>query len=192
MLNRIFMVFLLACMVLLPTGSAIVGASEEASSGDSNAPTSAPSAVADATESTYDVEMYVFLFDTCGGCGVDSPGCGDCQDIVRYHGIIKSQLGNRLYDGTILYRVLNCRLEANDRMYDAYSAAYGVPQDLYGYLPTVYLGTPEGGVYLVGEKMLDRVGEFLDKYLASTDLFALQAEIDETYQELYPEGLEAE
>jgi hypothetical protein len=186
------MVLLLACVVMLPAGGANVGASEGASTGASKAPTAAPAASPEATERVYDVEMYVFLFDKCGGCGVDSPGCGNCQDIVRYHGIIKGQLGNRLYDGTILYRMLNCRLEVNDHSYDAYYAAYAIPQDLYGYLPTVFLGTPEGGVYLVGEKMLDYVGEYLDKYLTSDDLAALQAEIDAKHLELYPEGLNAE
>ena len=187
------MIFLLACMMMLPAGSAIVGASEEASSGASAAQTTAaPGASPEATKSAYDVELYVFLFDKCGGCGVDSPGCGNCQDIARYHGIIKGQLGNRLYDGTILYRMLNCRLEASDRSYEAYYAAYGIPQDLYGYLPTIYIGTPEGGVYLVGEKMLDYVGEYLDKYLASDDLAALQQEIDAKHLELYPDGISAE
>lgn len=158
-------------MILLPTQSAHVGASEEAST--DAVPTPAP------TERTYDVELTVFCFDLCGGCGVDSPGCGNCQDIVRYHGIIKGQLGNRLYDGTMLYRILNCRLEANDRSYDAYYAAYGIPQELYGYLPVVFIGDEEHGVYLGGEPMLDYVGEYLDRYLAGEDLATLQAEIDE-------------
>lgn len=157
--------------MLLPVESAMVGASEGAST-DATA-TPAP------TERTYEVELTVFCFDQCGGCGVDSPGCGDCQDIVRYHAIIKGQLGNRLYDGTMLYRILNCRLEANDRSYDAYSAAYGIPQELYGYLPVVFIGDETHGIYLVGEPMLDYVGEYLDRYLAGEDIATLQAEIDQ-------------
>lgn len=157
--------------MLLPVESAMVGASEGAST-DATA-TPAP------TERTYEVELTVFCFDQCGGCGVDSPGCGDCQDIVRYHAIIKGQLGNRLYDGTMLYRILNCRLEANDRSYDAYSATYGIPQELYGYLPVVFIGDETHGIYLVGEPMLDYVGEYLDRYLAGEDIATLQAEIDQ-------------
>lgn len=157
--------------MLLPTQSAFVGASEGASTDASATP--AP------TKKAYDVELTVFCFDLCGGCGVDSPGCGDCQDIVRYHAIIKGQLGNRLYDGTMLYRILNCRLEANDHSFDAYSAAYGIPQELYGYLPVVFVGNEEQGVYLIGEPMIDYVGEYLDRYLAGEDIASLQAEIDE-------------
>lgn len=161
LLKRIGLALLLMAMVLLPAG--YVGASEEA-----------PAAAAAA----HDVELTVFCFDLCGGCGVDSPGCGDCQDIVRYHAILKGQLGNRLYDGTMLYRILNCRLEANDRAFDAYSAAYGVPKELYGYLPAVFVGDETQGIFLIREPMLDYVGEYLDRYLAGEDIAALQAEID--------------
>jgi hypothetical protein len=161
----------MALMVLVPAESAIVGASEGASTDATAAP--------EPTKQAYDVELKIFCFDLCGGCGVDSPGCGNCQDIVRYHAIIKGQLGNRLYDGTILYRILNCRLEANDHSYDAYAAAYGIPQDLYGYLPVAFIGDEEHGIYLIGEPMLDYVGAYLDRYLAGEDVAALQAEINE-------------
>jgi hypothetical protein len=179
LLKRIGIVLLLAVMVFLPTQSAIVGASEGASTNASATP--AP------TEKVYDVELTVFCFDQCGGCGVDSPGCGDCQDITRYHGIIKGQLGNRLYDGTMLYRILNCRLEANDRAYDAFSAAYAIPQELYGYLPVVFIGDETQGVYLIGEPMMDYVGEYLDRYLTGEDVATIQADIDEARSRLIAE-----
>lgn len=170
LLKRLIMVALLAAMAFLSTEGAMTGASSEAP---------------EAQDAAHAVELTVFLFDNCGGCGTDSPGCGNCQDIVRYHAIIKEQLGDRLYDGTIKYRMYNCRIEAYDRMYDGYHEAYGMPQELYGYLPCVFIGDAEGGVWLASEVMLDFVGEYLDKYLESDDLAALQQEIDAARAEVY-------
>ena len=126
-----------------------------------------------------DVEMVIFLFDKCGGCGTDNIGCGNCKDMVKYHGIIKEALGDRLYDGTIYYAMHNCRIELNDAMYDEYYKRYGISEDLYGYMPATFIGTPDGGLYLLGEQMLPYVQKYIDMYLEGGDLEAVQEEINE-------------
>ena len=125
-----------------------------------------------------DVELVVFLFDKCGGCGTDNPGCGNCKEMVKFHGIIKESLGDRLYDGTIYYAMHNCRIELNDAMYDEYFKRYGISEDLYGYRPAAFIGTPDGGLYLLGEQMLPYVQKYIDKYLEGGDLEAVQEEIN--------------
>ena len=126
-----------------------------------------------------DVELVVFLFDKCGGCGTDNIGCGNCKDMVKFHGIIKEQLGDRLYDGTIYYAMHNCRIELNDAMYDEYFKRYGIPEELYGYQPATFIGTPDGGLYLIGEQMFPYVQKYIDMYLEGGDLEEIQKEIDQ-------------
>lgn len=136
------------------------------------------------------LQLTIFVLDLCGGCGVDSPGCGNCQDIVKYHGIIKSQLGNRLYDGTIHYLMPNCRILANEDNYFAHFESYGVHAELYGYRPAIFIGDGATGIYLIGEQMLGYVGEYVDKFLACEDaeaIAALQIEIDELRALVYAE-----
>lgn len=134
-----------------------------------------------------DVELVVFLFDKCGGCGTDNPGCGNCKDMVKFHGIIKESLGDRLYDGTIYYAMHNCRVELNDAMYDEYFKRYGIPEDLYGYRPATFIGTPDGGLYLLGEQMLPYVQKYIDMYLEGGDLAEIQADIDQQRLEVIEE-----
>lgn len=136
------------------------------------------------------VELYVFLDDPCGGCGVDNPGCGNCEVIVRYHGIIKRQLGERLYDGTITYRMLNCRMEAHYEIYEKFFDDYGVYEELRGYLPTVFIGTEGKGVFMVGEESLEYVGEVLNAYADGTDTAEIQTEIDARYEKVRQEKAE--
>jgi len=124
------------------------------------------------------IPLYIYLDDRCGGCGVDSPGCGDCEDMVTYHGIIRRQLGDRLYDGSIEYRMFNCRLLVNQEMYEQTADAFEVPRELFPWLPSTFIGEAGQGVYLVGEASLEIVGETLDKLIAGADPTELQAEIN--------------
>jgi len=138
----------------------------------------APESAGDTGDDTTVIPLHIYLDDRCGGCGVDSPGCGNCEDMVTYHGIIKAQLGDRLYDGSIEYRMLNCRLLANEERYEEAAAAFGVPDELYPWLPTTFIGQPGHGLYLVGEASLQIVGQTLDKLIAGADIQALQAELN--------------
>jgi hypothetical protein len=128
------------------------------------------------------LDLIVFLYDGCGDCGVNSPGCGDCQEIVRYHGIIKKQLQNKLYT-SVTYRMLNCRMLHNKEAYEQFFNDYEVEEKLYGHLPTTFIGHGKHGVYLVGEPMLAYVGKVIEAYERSEDIMAIQAWIDETYEQ---------
>jgi len=128
------------------------------------------------------VLLTVYLYDRCGGCGVDSPGCGDCKDIVKYHGIIKRQLGDRLYDGAIVYRMLNCRLLAYDGACGERGARYGVPHEIQYIRPMTYIGAEDSGLYLPGEALLPHIGEMLDRYAAGEDMGVIQKDIINIYE----------
>ena len=47
-------------------------------------------------EETEPLQLRIFVYDRCGGCGADGPGCGNCDEIGRLHGIVKETLGDRL------------------------------------------------------------------------------------------------
>jgi hypothetical protein len=127
------------------------------------------------------IQLIVYLYDRCGGCGADNLGCGECKTTVKYHGLIKAQLGDRLYDGTIMYRTLNCRLLEHDRACEARGEKYGMPKDYYGVRPVTYIGGEDSGLYLPGEVMLPYVGAMLDRYAAGEEPGAIQADIAELY-----------
>ena len=57
--------------------------------------------------------------------------------------------------------------------------SYGISEDLYGYRPATFIGTPDGGLYLLGEQMLPYVQKYIDLYLEGGDLEAVQEEINE-------------
>lgn len=122
--------------------------------------------------------LTIFLVDKCGGCGVDSPGCGNCEDTVIYHGVVKEQLGDRLYNGSIEYRMLNCKMLANDALADEYAEAFDVSDDVRKRLPLIFIGEAGNGVYIFGEEGLSIIAEVMDKYQAGMDTEALQQEID--------------
>jgi len=125
--------------------------------------------------------LTIFLFDRCGGCGSDNPGCGDCKDVNRVHDIIKAQLGDRLYDGSIEYRILNCRYSANDAACQERGALYGVPEDLLALLPITFIGAMNNGIYLPGEALFPFVKEMLDRYAGGEELNEIQADILSIY-----------
>ena len=123
------------------------------------------------------VLLTVYIYDRCGGCGVNSPGCGDCKDIQKYHGIVKKQLGDRLYDGTIVYRMYNMRLLAYQTEDEDRGARYGVPAELREIRPMTYIGAADSGLYLPGEALLPYVGEMLDRYEGGENLADIQKDI---------------
>jgi hypothetical protein len=128
------------------------------------------------------VLLTVCLFDRCGGCGSDNPGCGECKDAYRVHDIIKRQLGDRLYDGAIVYRILNCRYTENAAVCGKRGELYGVPPELLALLPITYIGTDDTGLYLPGENMLSYIKEMLDRYINGDDLGVIQADITRIYE----------
>ncbi len=140
----------------------------------------APTATAESAEAP---ELSLFLYDACGGCGVDSPGCGNCEEMVRYHGILKKQLGDALYDGGLRYSMINYRYLGSADMYARYYEEYKVREDLYGILPIVFLGYPDDGVFIWGETGLDIVGEMVQLYKEGMPRLELQAHIDALLQE---------
>jgi hypothetical protein len=134
-------------------------------------------AAASVQEKPGPVLLTVYLYDKCGGCGVNSPGCGDCKDIVKYHGIIKKQLGDRLYDGTITYRMLNCRLLVYNDACSERAKLYGAPEDIQNVRPLTFIGAEDSGLYLPGTALLPYVGEMLDRYIAGEDIGNIQKDI---------------
>ena len=123
-------------------------------------------------------ELCLFLYDACGGCGVDSPGCGNCEEMIRYHGILKKQLGDALYDGGLRYSMINYRYLGSDELYARYYEDYKVYEDLYGVLPIVFLGYPDDGVFIWGEPGLSIVGEMVQLYKDDTPSAELQTHVD--------------
>ena len=125
------------------------------------------------------VLLTVFVYDLCGGCSsaVESVGCGECKDINRYHGIVRVQMGDRLYDGSIEYRILNCRENDNNDISDQRGRRYGVPEELLLIRPMTYIGTEDRGLYLPGEDALHYVKEALDRYQAGEDVGDIQGDI---------------
>ena len=115
-------------------------------------------------------DIIIFLFDRCGGCGVDSPGCGECKDILKAHGVVKEQLGDRIYDGTLTLRLYNCRYKEYREMLAEYLATYAVEDEFLDMLPMTFIGSKEGGIYLPGQDGIESICEMLDRYLAGEDL----------------------
>ena len=147
-------------------------------------PPTAPSEkpVVEDAEAEEPVDLYIFLWDRCGGCGVDVPGCGECRDTERFHLSVKDQLGARLYDGSLTYRILNCRYEENREKFEKFSTDYNVAEAWFDYLPAVFIGRNGSGVYMVGEDAIEDVGATLDAYLGGEDLEELQQALCDKYE----------
>jgi len=128
------------------------------------------------------VLLHVYLFDRCGGCGSDNPGCGECKDVNRTHDTIKGQLGDRLYNGTIVYRILNCRYTANEIACKERGEQYGVPVELMNFRPITYIGTEDAGLYLPGDGLLPFAAEIIDRYIGGDGLTEIQADILKVYE----------
>ena len=129
------------------------------------------------------VDLYVFLWDRCGGCGVDAPGCGECRDTERYHLSIKEQLGDEMYDGSVTYRMLNCRYEEFRVQFAVFSENYGVREDWLNVLPAVFIGRDGAGVYMIGEEAIGDIAEILHEYEETDDVEALQQMVFERWEQ---------
>jgi len=126
------------------------------------------------------IMLAIYNYDLCGGCSgsVDTRGCGDCKDTVKLHAVIKKQLGDRLYDGTIEYRILNTRVRANEEARLQWGQRYGVPAESRYIRPVAYIGWPDSGVYLLGDEAMKYVGEALDRLVRGEDAESVQRDID--------------
>lgn len=130
-------------------------------------------------EETEPLQLRIFVYDRCGGCGADGPGCGDCDEIGRLHGIVKGVLGDRLYDGSLNYTMPNCRIIVLLDEYKQYCQDFGVYDDLYGYFPAAFIIRPDGsGVFMVGEEMLSSLGEVIDAFERGDSAEEVQKWID--------------
>ena len=125
------------------------------------------------------VLLTVYTIDFCIGCSEssDGGGCGECREIVKLHTLIKKQLGGRLYDGTIVYRMYNCRNSELERASARHAERYGIPADLRRILPIAYIGAEGSGVYLPGEEAMQYIQVILDRYIRGENADAIQLDI---------------
>jgi len=123
------------------------------------------------------IRLTVFVYDNCGGCGVGLTGCGTCDIQDRLHFQIHAQLGDRLHDGTIRYRLHNTRLDIQNDMWIEHSERYGVSEELRNTLPVAFIGNEYEGLYLAGDDLMPFVQEMLDRYLAGEDREEIQRDI---------------
>ena len=130
-------------------------------------------------ESSEPVLLTVYIYDRCGGCSgsVETLGCGECKDTVTLHGIIKKQLGDRLYDGTIEYRLLNCRNSIHEEGCVRRGERYGVDEEWKYVRPVAYIGAEESGLYLPGENAMPLIKEMLDRYIQHENIALIQQDI---------------
>jgi len=135
-------------------------------------------------ENAAPVLLTVYLDDLCGGCSgsVNTIGCGDCKDTAKLHAIIKKQLGDRLYDGTIEYRMLNTRVQVNEETRLQWAQRYDVPAESRHIRPAAYIGWPETGVYLLGDEAMVFVREALDRLVRGEDAEAVQRDMTELFR----------
>jgi len=126
------------------------------------------------------VLLIVYVYDPCGGCGVGQ-GCGECTEMARYAAMVVSQLGSLFRDGYVDYRMRNARIPSAEESRIARSKSYGIPEDLRYIWPTVFIGSEESGIYLLGEEMMPYIREMLDRYKDGEDAKTLQQEIMERF-----------
>ncbi|MGI6173036.1 MAG: hypothetical protein ACOYI8_03955 [Christensenellales bacterium] len=136
------------------------------------------------------LKLRVFVYDRCGGCGADGPGCGDCDEVWRLHAIVKGALGDRLYDGSLEYTMPNCRMLLLLDEYEQYCDTYGVYDDLYGLFPAAFVLREDGsGVFAVGEGLLASIDVVIDAFERGDSAEDIQAQIDALYAELKDENV---
>ena len=123
------------------------------------------------------IRLTVFVYDSCGGCGVGMLGCGACDVQDRLHFQILAQFGDRLHDGTIRYRLLNTRLDIQNDMWLEQSEYFGVSEELRNILPIAFIGTAYEGIYLAGDELVPFIQEMLDRYLAGEAREDIQRDI---------------
>ena len=132
----------------------------------------------EAQEYAEPIRLTVFVYDSCGGCGVGMLGCGTCDIQDRLHFQIVAQFGDRLHDGSIRYRLHNTRLDIQNDMWQEYSVRFGVAEDLRGVLPVAFIGTEYAGLYLAGDALVPFIQEMLDRYLAGEAREDIQRDIE--------------
>jgi len=125
------------------------------------------------------IQLTVFVYDSCGGCGMGDMGCGSCDVKDALHLRILTQFGGleRLHDGSFTYRLLNIRLMHNEDLRRERTERYGVPEGLRGILPMIFIGTEYEGLYLIGDDLVPFVQQKLDRYLAGEDRKEIQRDI---------------
>ena len=130
------------------------------------------------------VELTVYVYDLCGGCGGGvAPGCGDCEATIEYHGALTRAFGDHLYDGSITYRIPNARMRDKLLEYEEFAAEMGVDEVRYAYFPAVFITQNRKGFYMVGEEAFYDTVEFFEAYINGTSVAELQAEADKRYFE---------
>lgn len=132
------------------------------------------------------LRLRIYVVDRCGGCGTDGPGCGDCAEMGRLHGIVKEALGDRLYDGSMEYTMPNCRTVVLLDEYKQVARDFGVYDDLYGYFPAAFITRTDGsGVFVVGEGMLSSLDEVIDAFERGDSVEDIQKWVDKRHDEVY-------
>lgn len=125
------------------------------------------------------LQLRIFVYDRCGGCGADGPGCGDCDELARLHAIVKDVLGDKLYDGSLDYTMPNCRMLLLLEEYEQYIANYHVYDELYGIFPAAFVLRSTGdGVFLIGEDALHWLDEVVEALERGDRTEEVQAWID--------------
>lgn len=123
------------------------------------------------------VHLTVFVYDSCGGCGVGMLGCGACDIQDRLHLQIRAQLGDRLHDGSIRYRLHNTRLDTHRDMHVDMIEHFNVTENLHSILPIAFIGSEYEAFYLAGDDMVPFIQEKLDRYLAGECMDVIRKDI---------------
>jgi hypothetical protein len=123
------------------------------------------------------VLLTIYLYDQCGGCESEGPGCGRCKDMDRVQGAVRSQLGDRLYDGSIEYRTFNSRTRVHFIGHIERCERYGVPADMQNIQPAAFIGADESGLYLLGDGLMPYIREMLDRYIAGENIHIIQDDV---------------
>ena len=123
------------------------------------------------------VRLTVFVYDSCGGCGVGLLGCGACDIQDRLHLQILAQFGDRLHDGSIRYRLHNTRLDIQNDMWLEHRERFEITEELQNILPAAFIGTEYEGIYLVGDELLPFIQEMFDRYTSGEAREEVQRDI---------------
>ena len=179
----VVMVFLLSAMIIVPyaMGQSVALPEPGQSSYES------VQALPNQTQLLYEPEqalseprqplLIVYVYDPCGGCGAGVQGCGECLEMARINVMVINQLGSLFRDGYVEYRIHNSRSRYFEENRLARAERYDIPDDLQNIWPTVFIGTEDSGLYLLGEDLMPYIREMFDRYMSGEDAEALQREI---------------
>ena len=132
------------------------------------------------------VPLIVFMYDDCGGCGAGMQGCGTCDEMDRLHLIILSQFGNRLHDGSIVYRLFNVRDPIHEETRMKRVLDFNVPEEYHRLLPIAFIGTEYDGLFMASFDLMPYVQEIFDRYVAGEAVYELQREVLQMMEDLCP------